>query len=206
MMLPWSTLVQIREEVPIVALNLERQTPLSSLQLIGENPQSTEGFRLRGWFRTDPHQFFRTRGPLPASEPSDTAHFSGFAWAASDGTFAWVLTGDRFFDDGASQVPPCELLLDGHSYGWHSVVRLGRAVESRFFHDYSNWVGLREVEVGRFTFYYRSEYPGSEEPPMCIIVIPFRRPDDIGAEPGASPMAAPRGAQASRRSVRGRHR
>jgi hypothetical protein len=151
MNLPWSKLIQIRDFIPFAELGVPLGTPVAALRLIGESPSSNADCRLRGWFRMADHQFFRTTGPLLASEPVDAVHYAGFSWAASDGAFASVLTGDSFFDDGASMLPPSEL--------------------------------LRVVGSDRVTCYYRSNSPGPGERPICITVVPFRRPDDGGAEP-----------------------
>jgi hypothetical protein len=167
---PWSKLVEIREEIPVAKLDVRLDLPLRSLPLLGESPQALENCRFRDWFKIGSQQFLQTRYDAPPL-------FFGVAWASSDGAFAYALTGDTFFDDDTSQIPPAELLPDGRSYDWQAVARLGRELGSQHFHDYVGWPSVREVAYDRFTFYYRHTSPDLQEPPFCIKIRPFRRPD-----------------------------
>jgi hypothetical protein len=94
MSLEWSKLMELREEIPAAKLGVSLEQPVSALSLVGENPQSNRAFIMRVWFKIGPQQYIRvSHGEL-----------QGFAWAPSDGAFAYFLTGDSFFDDGASEV------------------------------------------------------------------------------------------------------
>ena len=151
MLLDWSELLQIRERIPVVALNVCLDTPCRTLPLIGESPQAMERHHFRRWFRIGSHQFLHTYEGPTSSDAQDVVRFDGFCWASSDGAFARAMTGDTFFDDGATSVPPTALLPDGSSYDWQSIARLGEKMGGRLFDVYT-WEFGRAVEFDRFSF------------------------------------------------------
>ncbi|MDB6109134.1 MAG: hypothetical protein JWR69_884 [Pedosphaera sp.] len=160
----WSKLVEIRERIPVAGLGVSLDVPVNTLPLIGESPYSLDRFGLKQWFKIAPHQFIHTRYDAPQL-------FGGFAWAPSDGALALALTGDTFFDDDATQIPPSDLLPDGRSYDLPNIARLGgESGDSHFSNVQLETV--HEVYFRRFYYYYRDCSTKSDEPPFCIRVVP----------------------------------
>jgi hypothetical protein len=189
MSVAWSKLSQIREYVPIADLRVSLNQPMSTLPLIGESPQSTARFPLRRWFKTGPQQYICV----------NHEKLAGFAWAASDGAFAYVLTDDPYFDDEVTSLPPSELLPDGQAFDWPSVARIGRESGDRHFLDIE-FYSQRRVGFERFAFYYRHTLPLAGEAPICIKIVPTVKPwidAQLGAAPNGSPPARPDNSGAS---------
>jgi hypothetical protein len=154
-LLNWSRLLEIRDFVPIADLGVTLGEPVSALPIMGENPQSVRRFVLQHWFKIGPHQYVRASHDI----------FKAFAWAASDGAFASVLTDDPFFDDGAVSPPPTELLPKGNSFNWQALVTT--AQESG---DEHSSCSERCVFFDRSSYYYRLGFPTAGEAPVCIEV------------------------------------
>ena len=170
--LAWAKLLETRQEISIAELGLRLDMPVQSLALLGETPFALENCRFWDWFKVGSQQFIKARRVGAAFI------FQGFSWSVSDGAFARALTGDLYFDDGISQIPPADLLPDGKNYDYQSVAELGKKLGTVHFHDYVGCQSVREVAYDRFTFYYRDELPRLHEPPFCIKIIPFRKPDN----------------------------
>jgi hypothetical protein len=161
MSVAWSKIAGLREHIPLDELGPVLGRPLAALPLIGETPQSNQHFSMRRWVKIDTQQYMRCDYGLAIE----------FAWAASDGAFAYVLTNDPYFDDLAVSVPPVDILPDGRSFDWPAVVRLGQASGDWVFGNYQNR-SLRHVSFDRFYFYYRHAIPSTGEPPVVIMVFP----------------------------------
>ena len=170
MSLHWSRLVQIQERIPIAELGVSLDTPLSSLALVGESPLAMANPRLRRWYIISPDQFLYVSHASPES-----VCFAGFAWAPSQAAFASVVTGDIFFDDKASAIPPKDLLPDGKSYDWPSIARFGKESQDSHFHNDLFETG-REIYFRRFHYFYRPCTTELHEPPFCIRVEPTDGP------------------------------
>jgi hypothetical protein len=166
MPLAWPKLNEIHDYIPAAELGVSLDQPICALPLIGESPQSIERFSLRGWFKIGPQQYIQT-----ARE-----EFRSFAWAASDGALAYVLTGDPCFDDGVESVPPATLRPDGQAFDWACVVQVGRDSGHRLLD--MEFYSQRRVFFGRFGFYYRHTSPAANEAPICIRVVPKVLPPD----------------------------
>jgi len=160
MPLAWSKLTEIRDYIPVADLGVCLDLPVNALPLIGESPGSMARFGLKNWFKIGPQQYVHVTGD----------QFRRFAWAASDGTFTYAQTDDVFFDDGVTCVPPLEVLPDGKSFDWCSVVQAGQ--NSGDFVSDLDFYSQRRVSFGRHSFHYRHTTPVRGEPPICIIIIP----------------------------------
>jgi hypothetical protein len=160
MPLSWPKLNEIHDYIPASELGVSLDQPISALPLIGESPQSMERFPLRGWFKIGPQQYIGTV----------REEFRSFAWAASDGALAYILTGDPYFDDGVEAAPPAALRPDGQAFDWSSVVQIGRDSGHRLLD--TDYCTQRRVFFGRFEFYYRHTSPEANEAPICIRVVP----------------------------------
>lgn len=170
MPLEWSKLIETQENIPVVQLGVSLAQPLSTLPLIGDNPQSNHAFILRIWFKIGAQQYIR----------SAHGDMLGFAWASSDATFAYFLTGDYYLDDGAQAEPPAELLPDRQSYEAQTVARFGQMSGQPQFKNYESR-SHRYITFGRYTFCYRNSVPAVGEPPMCIQVTTVFKMLDAGA-------------------------
>jgi hypothetical protein len=179
MPIPWSKLAEIRDYLSTEELGVALDRPMCALPLIGETPQSNERLNLRRWFKIDAHQYVRVVH----------GEATGFAWATSDGAFAYVLTGDCYFDDGVVSVPPPEVLPDGHSFHWPEVARIGRESGDRHFLDI-DFYAVRQVRFDRFHFYYRHSAPAEDEAPICVQISPKVEPF-IEAQLGGSQNGGP---------------
>jgi hypothetical protein len=164
MPLAWSRLEGIRDYIPAAEVGVSFDRPVSTLPLIGESPQSMDRFGLKDWFQIGPQQFIKVIHDK----------YRYFTWAASDGALAYILTNDVFFDDGVTAIPPAELLPDGRSFDWCSVVRIGQ--DSGGVVCDIDFYSQRRVSFGRHTFYYRHVAPAIDEAPICIRVIPKAEP------------------------------
>lgn len=157
--LEWSKLNKLLDHIPIADLGVSLGQPMSSLPLMGENPQSVNQFILSIWFKIGPNQYIRVAKGMLLQ----------FAWAVSDGAFAFALTHDPFFEDGSIMLPPTELLPDLKSYNYQSIMRTGQ--ESGDVHFYNaEWDSQRIVQFNRFKFIYRDRSPKINDMPICIII------------------------------------
>ena len=176
MPLAWSKLNEIRDYISVVDLGVCLDLPVNALALTGESPQSMARLSLKDWFKIGPQQYVHVVHDK----------FRRFAWAASDGAFAYIQTGDVFFDDGATYVPPPDVLPDGKSFDWRSVVQIGQdsgdAVSDIDFYS------QRRVSFGRHLFYYRHTTPTVGEAPICIMILP-----KVEAPIEGQPLSSPRG-------------
>lgn len=161
----WSKLSAIRDYLPIADLGPGMDQPVSSLPLIGESPQSMSRFALRWWYKIAPHSYILVRD----------GNFASFSWAASDGAFAYVVTHDIYFDDGATGTPPGEILPEGCGFTWQAVAQFGKQSGEPRFLDY-DFYSRRIVKFGRFEFIYRQATPSPDEAPVCIRVVPKVEP------------------------------
>jgi hypothetical protein len=154
-----SKLVAARDHVLIADLGLALDQPLNQLPLIGEAPQSIN--HLRSSYKVASNLFVMVRdGTLDS-----------FAWAPSDGAFAYALTYDAYFDDGASGTPPAQILPNGCGFSCPEVAHFGKQSGERWFSDY-DFNSTRHVDFGRFYFTYRHSTPNPTEAPICIRVVP----------------------------------
>ena len=190
MALSWSKLIDLHDYVLVSDLGVSLDLPMSSLPLIGENPQSNAGFSMRRWFKVGSKQYIMAA--------HDTVR--AFGWAVSDGAFAYVLTNDAYFDDGASSLPPSVILPDGRSFSWPLIRQIAKGSGDAHFVDIEIF-SQRRVQFDRFEFFYRRAVPSEHEAPICIRVVPKVEPR-IEAQPGASPNGAP----AVSLPEKGRHR
>lgn len=181
MPLLWSKLISIRDYIPVADLGLSLSHPVSALPLIGESPLSMAQFALKGWFRIGDQQFIKAVDD----------EFRAFAWAASDGAFAYSLTGDPYFDDGVTSVPPVEVRPDGRTFDWPSVVAFGRESGDRVLDMEFNH--QRTVQFCRFECFWRQARPRADEAPVCIVIAP-----KINLRLEAQPDGAADGSQTSR--------
>jgi hypothetical protein len=160
MSLGWSRLKEIRECIPASQLGVALDRPLSAMPLVGESPQSIARFDLRDWFQVGPQQYIMVvRG-----------EYRCCAWAASDGALAFILANDAFFDDGATSIPPPEVLPDGISFHRDALVRLARGSEEAVIDI--DFYSQRRISIGRHTFFYRHVAPAVGEAPVCVRIIP----------------------------------
>lgn len=166
MTLNWSDLLQIRDQIPVDRLEIKLETPCSTLPVIGVSPLSMSDRRFRGWFKISPQQFLHT-----FADPQNGVRFNRFCWASSDGAFARALTLDPFFEVGTVEIPPAELLPDGCTHDWQSIVRMAKELGGRKF-DMREWDAERVVAYDRFAFYFRKTSTAPLEPPFCIRVLP----------------------------------
>ena len=125
MALSWSKLYEIRDYLLADDLGVVLDRPMNTLGLIGEAPQSTQHFPLRRWFKAGPQQYVRIA----------QQKVMGFAWAVSEDAFAYVLTNDTYFDDGAVAAPPPGILPGSAAFDWQSIARAGRESGDHRFYD-----------------------------------------------------------------------
>ena len=170
MLIPWQTVCNICDRIAVGELGASLSHPLNTLPIIGENPQSTDRFVLQHWFKLGSEQYIKVVHEKLAA----------FAWAPSDGSFASILTNDSYFDDGVVTNPPTELLPESNCFCWQKVVLAGRQTGDRYFHE-GEYGSRRCVVFGRFEFWYRHGTPASNEPPVCIKIMPkIELPDCCG--------------------------